>query len=220
MGGSDGKNPFYSGLIHDKAGNFYGTTEEGGSAGAGTIFKFAPGQGETVLYSFKSGNDGGYPVATLFLDKAGNLYGTTNGGGAGDFGTVFKLAPNGTETVLYSFQGGSDGAYPLSSLFEDASGNLYGTTGGGDVGNDFGTVFKLAPNGTETVLYAFTGGSDGSQPQGGLIANSTDQKGALFGTTAYGGANGYGTVFSVKKQRLMTGSFHDAISLGKLPVPA
>jgi uncharacterized repeat protein (TIGR03803 family) len=170
---------------------------------------------ETVLYSFTGGSDGSEPVAGLIADNQGALYGTTSGGGSSGRGTVFKLTPPGrgqtawTETVLYSFTGGSDGAFPAAGLIVDNASNLYGTTVGGG-GNDrcangCGTVFKLTPPGrgqtawTETVLHSFTGGgftggSDGGLPLAGLIA---DNGGALYGTTFGGGTIGGGTVFKL-----------------------
>ncbi len=212
--GVDGLEPA-AGLLADKAGNFYGTTSYGGSygtvqsAGLGTVFKIAPDGTEKVLHSFGNGTDGAVPAASLIADKAGNLYGTTLGGGAyaassgGYGGTVFKIAPDGTETVLYSFTGGADGSIPSSSLLLDAADNLYGTAQrggiGGSGGNGNGVVFKLAPNGTETVLYAFTGGSDGCLPSGNLIWDNAATKGYLYGTTYYCGSGLAGTVFKVKK---------------------
>jgi uncharacterized repeat protein (TIGR03803 family) len=152
----------------------------------------AASHGYTVLYNFADGNDGGYSQAGLIEDKAGNLYGTTHLGGANNAGTVFKLAPGGTESVLYAFANGSDGGYPTAGLVRDKAGNLYGTTYGGGSGD--GVVFKLTPDGSETVLHSFTGGSDGASPLAGLIA---DKAGKLYGTTTYGGPAGDGTVFSV-----------------------
>jgi uncharacterized repeat protein (TIGR03803 family) len=141
----------------------------------------------------------------LIADSAGNLYGTTSGGGQGtcEFGgcgTVFKVSPDGTESVLYSFLGGNDGAMPDGGLVADRAGNLYGTTLEGGGANNDGTIFKLAADGTETVLYAFQGGSDGAFPRGGLIA---DKKGNFYGTTAAGGSTncsdgGCGTVYELK----------------------
>ena len=198
--GSDGSGPF-AGLIFDAAGNLYGTTYYGGAFRYGNVFKLAPNQDgswtESVLHSF-NGSDGSGPEAGLIFDAAGNLYGTTVGGGASGYGTVFKLAPNQdgnwTESVLHSFNG-SDGANPLASLIFDAAGNLYGTTYGGASG--YGTVFKLAPNQdgswTESVLHSFNG-SDGSDPEAGLIF---DAAGNLYGTTEHGGASDDGTVFKL-----------------------
>ncbi len=198
-GGSDGAYP-EAGLIRDSAGNLYGTTAGGGIGyGYGTVFELAPDGTETVLYAFTGGSDGNDPTAGLIKDKAGNLYGTTAFGGAHHDGTVFKLAPDGTETVLHAFTSGADGADPFAGLIKDKAGNLFGTTdfGGGTSGK--GTVFKLAPDGTETVLHAFTGGNDGDDPIGGLIKDSA---GNLYGVTALGGTadcggTGCGTVFEI-----------------------
>ena len=128
------------------------------------------------------------------MDTAGNIYGTTTYGGDKGAGVVFRVDPDGTETALYSFcseQNCSDGSFPYAGLFRDRTGNLYGTTGyGGQTncadGNGCGIVFKLAPDGTEAVLHAFTGGSDGSFPVGDLI---TDDAGRLYGTAGAGGCN-------------------------------
>jgi uncharacterized repeat protein (TIGR03803 family) len=194
---TDGNDGGYSqaGLIQDKAGNLYGTTHLGGADNAGTVFEVAPDGVETVLYAFGNGSDGGYPTAGLVRDKAGNLYGTTYGGGSGD-GVVFRLAPDGTETVLHAFTGGGDGANPLGGLIEDKAGDLYGTTTYGGSAND-GTVFEIAADGTETVLYAFTGGADQANPVASLIE---DKSGNLYGTTCSGLGGQHGTVFEVSKK--------------------
>lgn len=195
---ADGSRP-YAGLIQDRAGNLYSTTYSGGGtgcngSGCGTVYEVAANGTETVLYSFQGGNDGQFPSAFLIKDRAGNFYSTTAGGGTSGFGTVFKLAPGGTETVLYSFQGGSDGAGPYAALKMDRLGNLYGTTTSRGGACNCGTVFKLAPSGTETTLHSFSG-SDGAGP----AARLTLHDGRFYSTTAYGGAYGYGTVFSVRK---------------------
>jgi uncharacterized repeat protein (TIGR03803 family) len=191
-GGVDGNTPD-AGLIADNAGNLYGTTAFGGAYSNGVVFKLTPAGTETTLYSFTGGNDGGNPFDSLVFDGAGNLYGTTEFGGAYSNGMVFKLTPAGTETTLYSFTGGSDGAYPVAGLIFDSAGNLYGTTelGGGSC---CGVVFKLTPTGTETVLHSFTGGNDGGMPIAGVIADSA---GNLYGTTFNGGAYGFGVVFKL-----------------------
>ncbi|HEV2441309.1 MAG TPA: choice-of-anchor tandem repeat GloVer-containing protein [Steroidobacteraceae bacterium] len=202
--GSDGANP-EAGLIMDSSGNLYGTTEGGGSVGAGAVFKLAPngsgGYTESVLYSFTASTDGENPQAGLIMDSSGNLYGTTSGGPTNGYSTVFQLTPNGSggysESVLHLFSGGSDGARPQAGLIMNSSGDLFGTTdSGGSIGG--GTVFELAPNGggsySESILYSFTGGSDGAHPDGALIIDSS---GDLYGTTVSGGSGGDGTVFKL-----------------------
>jgi uncharacterized repeat protein (TIGR03803 family) len=182
-----------AGVIADKAGNLYGTTSQGGANNAGAVFEIAADGTETMLYSFTGGSDGGDPVGGLIADKKGNLYGTTSAGGTDNAGTVFKVAPDGTETVLYSFTGGSDGGAPAAGLIADKAGNFYGTTPQGGA-NNWGTVFEFATDGTETVLYSFTGGHDGGYPLAGVIA---DKAGNLYGTTENGGKGHVGTVFEL-----------------------
>jgi uncharacterized repeat protein (TIGR03803 family) len=172
--------------------------------------KSADAQTFDILYSFTGQADGGQPVGGLIRDAEGTLYGTTCCGGTYGAGTVFMLDRAGKETVLYSFTGGADGDQPYASLIRDAKGNLYGTTYWGGVSSDCnggtgcGVVFKLDPNGKETVLHAFTGtGGDGANPYDGLVE---DYKGALYGTTVNGGnlnacAGGCGMVFSVDMAR-------------------
>jgi uncharacterized repeat protein (TIGR03803 family) len=208
-GSPDGNGPYLAALILDKAGNLYGTTNAGGtgtcslgrigpSPGCGTVFKLDTAGNETVLHSF-TGSDGSGPAASLIMDTAGNLYGTTSTGGAFNSGTVFKLDPSGRETVLHSFTG-PDGGGPDAGLIMDNAGNLYGTTsGGGSAG--VGTVFKIDTSGNETVLYSFKGGTDGARPEAGLIM---DQAGNLYGTTLAGGtgtcsylSSGCGTIFKL-----------------------
>jgi len=199
-GGSDGANP-HAGLVHDAAGNLFGTTVNGGSTGSGTVFKVAKTRKETVLYEFMGGADGAHPYAGLLRDSAGNLYGTTIQGGAFGLGVVFKVDTAGIQTVLHSFAGApADGASPFAGLIQDAAGNLYGTTQNGGTFN-FGTVFMLDTAGNETVLYSFSGGADGGLPYyGHLIRNGA---GNLFGTTFAGGSSvclgGCGVVFRVDK---------------------
>jgi uncharacterized repeat protein (TIGR03803 family) len=152
-----------------------------------------------VLHEFQGGADGSQPVAGLIMDAGGNLYGTAPSGGGSNLGTVFRLGPNGsggyTFSVLYSFQGGADGANPQCTLIMDVSGNLYGTTKNGG-SNGWGTVFRLAPNSngeyTKRTLYSFQFIPDAMDPIAGLIM---DKSGNLYGTTFDGGTNAYGTVF-------------------------
>ncbi len=160
----------------------------------------------TVLYQFTNPTGGGGPWGRLLRDSQGNLYGM-GGGGANNYGVVFKLDPSGQETVLYSFKGpgAGDGSFPQAGLIQDSEGNLYGTTTqGGRFG--YGTVFKLTPLGEETVLHSFPGVSDGMNdgafPTGDLLMDSA---GNLYGTTSEGGqgcrnpygASGCGTVFEI-----------------------
>jgi uncharacterized repeat protein (TIGR03803 family) len=207
--GTDGQQP-YAGLIIDAGGNLYGTTFYGGPYGYGTAFELTPAAGgtwtEKVVWSFGSGTDGNEPYAGLISDAAGNLYGTTDGGGTAFSGTVFQLTPAGggtwTEKVLHSFVGGTDGTAPFGSLIFDAAGNLYGTTSEGGAYNSCsggcGTVFELTPAAggtwTEKVLWSFGNGTDGANPQAGLIF---DAAGNLYGTTYSKGSNGGGTVFEL-----------------------
>jgi len=191
-GGSDGGQPFAS-VIRDPAGNLYGTTVSGGTAGAGVVYKLDPTGQETVLYTFTGGNDGGNPYAAVILDSAGNLYGTTSAGGAAGAGVVYKLDTTGQETVLYTFTGGTDGKGPYAGVIQDPAGNFYGTTYyGGTAGA--GVVYKLNTAGQETVLYSFTGGADGGNPYAGVIRDSA---GNLRGTAYFGGTAGAGVVYMV-----------------------
>ena len=166
-GGADGGMPA-GGLIQDASGNLYGTTSGGGDSGNGTVFRLDLSGNETVLYSFSGANDGARPSGALIRDEAGNLYGTTLAGGdeipcggsAPGCGTVFKLDSTGKETVLHSFTGGGDGAFPYADLVLDAAGNLLGTTAGGGSGSagaGDGVVFKIDVTGNESVLYTFKG---------------------------------------------------------------
>jgi uncharacterized repeat protein (TIGR03803 family) len=193
--GSDGETP-YAGVIQGSDGNFYGTTYFGGANGLGTVFKVTPGGTETVLYSFAAGNDGEHPYAGVAQGSDGNFYGTTYQGGTSGLGTVFKITPSGIETVLYSFAGGGDGANPEAGLIQGSDGNFYGTTLQGGAGG-LGTVFTITPSGTETVLHAFAGSSDGANPSANLVQGSD---GTLYGSTGAGGTKGFGTFFKVALQ--------------------
>jgi len=181
-------------LVLDSKGNLYGVDQTGGTSGNGSIFKLTPAGVFTVLYSFTGQPDGAFPNGVI-SDAEGNLYGTTNFGGAFNAGTVFKFTPGGSETVVYSFTGGSDGDEPFdAALYRDGQGNLFGTTmfGGGFISN--GVVFEVTPEGVETVLHTFLGGSDGARPKGSLIA---DAEGNLYGTTSSGKGLSGGTVFKI-----------------------
>jgi uncharacterized repeat protein (TIGR03803 family) len=200
--GSDGFNPM-SALVQATDGNFYGTTEAGGSSsacqfGCGTVFKMTPSGKLKTLHSFVL-TDGAYPYAGLIQGKNGDLYGTASFGGAlNGSGTVFKITPTGTLTTLHSF-GGSDGANPIGPLMQASDGNFYGTTEAGGYG--FGTVFKVTPGGVLTTLHKFDG-SDGGYPTAGLVQATN---GRLYGTTEYGKyrndahviGNMFGTIFKI-----------------------
>ena len=220
--GPDGAAP-QAGLTMDPAGNLYGTASGGGytggnctSNGCGTVFKLTRKNSAWVfvpLYSF-TGPEGAYPAARVIIGPDGTLYGTTTGGGAANQGVVFNLRPPAaackaalcpwTETVLYSFQGGSDGANPqLGDLLFDPAGNLYGTTpyGGGSSScggaSGCGVLFKLTPTSggwTETVLHQFTNTPDGAYPYSGVLL---DNFGDLYGTTGGGGTYGAGTFYEL-----------------------
>lgn len=187
-----------AGLAVDQSGNLFGTTVVGGQYGDGTVFKFDAISSETVLYSFVGGDNGRGPQSPLMADTRGDLFGTTSEGGTGGVGTVFKIASDGTETVLHSFMGGADGSYPFSSLVEDANGNLYGTTteggGSGCGGNGCGIVFRVTAKGGEEIIQSFEDGSDPSFLYGTLVS---DGNGNLYGTSVLGGSTGYGTVFTL-----------------------
>ncbi len=198
-GGSDGATP-NGGVIEDPSGAFFGTTTTGGTSGLGTVYRVKRTK-ETVLYSFAGGTDGADPQAGLVMDAAGNLYGTTSVGGSAGNGTVFELvAPKvksgrWTETVLYSFGTGTDGATPIGGVNLDAAGNLYGTTSlGGTYG--YGTVFRLTPGSgwTENILYNFDNTTDGAYPYADLIS---DAAGNLYGAATDGGTGGGGTIFEL-----------------------
>src|SRR5580692_4105775 len=203
--GKDGYFPAAA-LIFDAAGNLYGTTVHGGSSsncydGCGTVFELTPGANgkwtEKILHEFK-GADGDLPDSSLILDAAGNLYGTTFGGGATDYGLVFELTlSNGkwTENVPHEFNGTS-GSVPRAGVILDGSGNLYGTTDSGGT-HISGTVFQLIPNNgkwTAKVLHNFGSGSDGSFPSADLVR---DHAANLYGTTASGGTYVSGTLFEL-----------------------
>jgi uncharacterized repeat protein (TIGR03803 family) len=197
-------------LIVDSAGNLYGTAS-GGQFDNGTVFKVTPAGTLSVLYNFKGvqAQDGDGPAASLFMDAAGNLYGTTFSGGipnsCGPFftgcGTVFKLTPAGVETVLYRFKGGNDGSLPQASVAVDSAGNVYGTSGndiqpGGDGG--YGLVYKIDTSGRFHIMHLFCSQDpncpDGQYPVSGPIL---DASGNLYGSTAGGGAFSGGTIYQI-----------------------
>jgi uncharacterized repeat protein (TIGR03803 family) len=220
----DGNQPQAS-LIRDSQGNLYGTTYKGGASDWGVVFKVTSGGQEIVLHSFTNSPDGASPVSGLFMDQAGNLYGTTPGGGTGSCqggcGTVFEIDSTGTETILHSFTGAPDGMAPVGKLIADAQGNLYGTTVYGGtrspscVDYGCGTVFKVDTTGAETVLYSFTGNPDGAWPEAGL---TMDSAGNLYGETEAGGEFGVGTVFELDTELNETVIYAFSLNNGYYPV--
>jgi len=192
-GGMDGAYPDYprSPLIQAVDGNFYGTTQDGGTGcgnvGCGAIFRMSPSGVVTVVHAFTNTSDGVSPSSPLIQATDGNFYGTTGDGGILGFGTVFTMTPSGTATTLHSFTGTTEGAFP-NFILQATDGNFYGTTDSGGStacgGYGCGTVFRMTPGGAVTSLHGFTTGSDGAEP--GSLIQATD--GNLYGTTYYGGA--------------------------------
>jgi uncharacterized repeat protein (TIGR03803 family) len=180
---SDGLFP-EAGLARDDAGNFYGTTMNGGAFGShGSIFKISADGKESILYSFcaaQNCTDGAEPTARLLIDKHRTLYGTAGHGGPSDVGTAFSLVKDGSYAVLHAFGSSeNDGQNPSAGLVTDRARNLYGTTALGGANNE-GTIFRIAPDGTETILHEFNGG-DGALPDSELLL---DRHGNLFGTAS------------------------------------
>lgn len=184
-------------LVQAKDGNLYGTTAVGGANNGGTVFSMSKEGIVTTVYSFcrtSECRDGQEPQAALLLATNGDLYGTTTSGGIYNGGTVFKIAPSGKFTRLYSFcalseTGCPDGNLPVGGLVQATDGNLYGTTARGGSNND-GTVFKITPSGALTTLFSFDGAF-----YGGITVQATD--GNLYGVSSEGGAHGGGQVFSL-----------------------
>jgi uncharacterized repeat protein (TIGR03803 family) len=189
-----------SAVTLDAEGNLYGF--EYATNANGSIFKVTLDGVFSVVYNFCSLSncaDGSTPVGSLIINRAGNLYGTTNRGGEFNQGAVFELTPECAETVLYSFTGGADGGNPVGKLTQDAQGNMYGVTyaGGPTPSSSYGTLFKITSAGVESVLYNFcqlTNCTDGARPAGAL---TLDASGNLYGTTILGGTNNAGVLFKV-----------------------
>jgi uncharacterized repeat protein (TIGR03803 family) len=192
---SDGANPWAS-LVRDSVGNMYGTASSGGTGNSGVIFKLDTALNFSVIFNFAGGDGGSSPMGPLSVDSAGNLYGTTESGGTGDFGTAFVLDSALDLTVLHNFVGGSTGFQPYTSdLARDSAGNLYGTTMNGGNSECFcGVVFEKEAAGTYSLLHRFSGGDDGSLPLNGVLYSG----GNLFGAASHGGANGAGVIFRIK----------------------
>ncbi len=204
-GGSDGAVGSLGRLVFDAAGNLYGVTELGGDSGNGTVYEMSPSQGSwtfKTLYTFQGMPNAGSPYGGVVFDAKGNLYGTTYFGGTAGMGAVYELSPTraGTwqEKMLYSFQGGTDGSFPLSTLVFGAKGNLYGTTTtGGRASCDCGTVFKLRRKGKkwrETVIHQFGANNDGQNP---IYELTPDSAGNFYGTAPFGGFAQFGMAFVI-----------------------
>ncbi|HEX3651322.1 MAG TPA: choice-of-anchor tandem repeat GloVer-containing protein [Rhizomicrobium sp.] len=210
QGGADGQNPI-GGVTDNNANVLFGTTVFGGTHGAGTIYGLPIGGQRTVLYSFTGGADGNQPESTLLFDRTtGAFYGTTAGGGSAGCGVVFQLASNGSnwvESTIYSFAGGTDGCDPERSVhFGRQRGTIYGSTRRGGAANR-GTVFTLKEKRgvwKEDVIYAFKGGSDGSQPSDLGI----DTDGTIYGITELGGTLKNGTAFQLSQTN---GAWHESV---------
>jgi uncharacterized repeat protein (TIGR03803 family) len=202
-GGIDGLGGSAGRLLLDAAGNLYGVNTVGGADGFGNVFELTPSGNKwhlTTLYSFQDQPDGASPYGGVIFDKDGSLYGTTYYAGANDVGTVYKLTRqhgSWTESVIYSFKGGSDGDSPISTLVTDAEGNLYGTTSdGGAAKCECGTIFKVARGGggtwTESVVYRFPGAPKAAFAYNGLVS---DGKGNFYGATVHGGTANDGAIY-------------------------
>lgn len=222
MGTDDGADPT-TGLTEGQDGNLYGTTSAGGANGSGgTVFKITTAGVLTVLHSFKNDTftDGSVPSGVV-QGTDGNFYGVTTYGGATGNGTVFKVTPTGTETVLHSFVNGlGDGFNPSGNLIEATDGNLYGTAPGGGANGD-GAIFEITLSGQESILYSFNASAnDGFSPGSGVIQASD---GNLYGTTPGNGTNvntSFGAVFKVtlSGQETLVYTFQgQTVSDGQLP---
>jgi uncharacterized repeat protein (TIGR03803 family) len=200
-GGADGATGSAGRMIF-RHGRLYGAATTGGTYGSGVVFELKPrGGGEwdfRTIYSFRGQPDGVFPYGALLFDGLGNIYGTTYYGGANGIGAVYQLSPQAigewNESVLYSFQEGTDGNSPISNLVADTVGNLYGTTSEGGLGR--GTIFKLSPTGKtqwiETVVHSFQGPPDGAFAYNGMVM---DLFGNFYGATVHGGDNDDGAIY-------------------------
>lgn len=198
-GGNDGANPGGQ-LALGPDGNFYGTTQNGGTNGFGGVFDISTNGVLTPLYSFTGGNDGANPQAGLVRAVDGNMYGATQyGGGTNNSGTVFKITTNAVFTVLYSFTGGNDGANPIAALVPGPDGNLEGMTINGGVTGG-GAVYEMSTNGLFTSVAGFANGY-GANPDAGLAVGPD---GNLYGTTEYGGGANDGAVFGITANGVIT----------------
>jgi uncharacterized repeat protein (TIGR03803 family) len=180
-------------------GNFYGTTNRGGTLGDGVVFRITPAGILTVLHSF-SGSDGQYPMSALIIGRNGSFYGTTTGGGAFGYGTVFSLTLAGSLSVVYDYQNSAVEGYNPNGLVLGNDGNFYGTTAYGGSGS-YGTVYRVTPTGVLTLLYSFTGISDGGIPYSRLTLG---KDGNFYGTTTGVQAGNFGTIFKITTSGALT----------------
>jgi uncharacterized repeat protein (TIGR03803 family) len=206
---TDGAYP-WAGLVLGTNGIFYGTTLEGGANGRGTVFSITSAGVVTILYSFCGCGDGTLPEAPLIQATNGTFYGTTSSGGANDSGTVFSITSEGTLTTLYSFCSQAecaDGSLPVAALVQATNGTFYGTTEGGGANGDDGTVFSITAGGKLKTLYSFCSVNgaepclDGYTPAAALVQATN---GTFYGTTAGGGSDEVGTVFSIASGGTLT----------------
>jgi uncharacterized repeat protein (TIGR03803 family) len=191
--GNDGADP-EAALVDGRDGNFYGTTALGGTQNRGTVFKLTPSGVETLLWSFDY-TSGSLSNSSLTRAADGIFYGTTSGGGTAGGGTVFKISPAGTESVLWNFGSGADGISPSGGVIQARDGNFYGTTNVGGTVTNSGTIFRLTPDGVETVLWDFGFGGNGGFSTGFGVVEGAD--GNLYGVTSGGGAAAGGTLFKL-----------------------
>lgn len=214
---TDGKDP-RGALIEGSDGNFFGTTDAGGSSGCGTVFKMTPAGKLTTLHSFTGTKaDGSHPAGALVQGSDGNFYGTTGDEDRRGKGRVFKITPAGVLTALHRFTGrGTDGPYPCADLVQGSDGNLYGATGdGGSKG--CGTIFEITRAGVFTTLHSFAGeGTDGANPGDDLVRRSD---GNIYGTTVGAALGGSGKVFKMTPAGVLSElhTFHDKAPLNLGP---
>jgi uncharacterized repeat protein (TIGR03803 family) len=194
-GAADGYSP--TGLLRDETGIFYGAARLGVAPYGGVLFKVAPGHQESVLYNFSTQADGEMPGGLLLRDPNGTLYGTTQDGGTYSAGTVFQLTPDGSKTILHSFDPGPEGGTPQSNLARSSAGALTGTLalgGHSQKGNDVGAAYRVTRGGAFRPLFRFSSDVTGLEPAGSIALDSV---GNLYGTSEIGGVFNQGKVFRI-----------------------
>jgi uncharacterized repeat protein (TIGR03803 family) len=214
-GGSDGGDP--NALVQGANGLLYGTTQTGGSFGDGTIFSISTNGVLTTMLEF-NGTNGATPVAGLIEDTNGLFYGTTKLGGANSGGTLFSIAPDGTFNSIYSFSATNDSIDPLTALFQDASGNIYGATSNNAVAGE-GNIFKMAPGGVPSAFCTFASGLNGTLPVGALALGNDGNFYGMTGTGIGGGTSTNGNIFRITPQGAITNIYSfTGVSDGYLPI--